>query len=51
MIVAPVDMGKKHNPLFAGRTDGDVPPFLLRVIRVVERQREWIREDTRRFVE
>jgi hypothetical protein len=44
-------MCEKHNPLFAGSTDGSVPPLFERVIRVVERQREWIREDTRRFVE
>jgi hypothetical protein len=51
VIFASVGMCEKHNPLFAGGTDSNVLPLFERVIRVVEGQREWIREDARRFVE
>ena len=51
VIFAAVDMCEKHDPLFAGSSDSGVPLLLLRMIRVVKRQCERIREDTGCFLE
>lgn len=51
VIVAPVDMGQKQNPLLARRSDGDEPLLVPRMIRIVERQGERIREDPRPLLE
>jgi hypothetical protein len=51
VIRASVDVCEKHDPLFAQGTNRDVMALFKGVIRIVERQRERIREDTRRFIE